>query len=395
MFDLLTPAGEPSDPKIKTVKQIIPPLSMDTNMFSFVISNISVYGGTGSFPNGVPATFFNNTHARKAMAYSFNWSTYSEQAYFGESDYRKNWLTVGLYPDYYNDAIPGYFESLANAETELKAAIYTQGAETKSLWDWGFTFDLTYNTGNDIRKICCEMINSFFDVLSTYDGRTGPPFTINVREVDWTATIRGMTRRLAPMYDIGWIADFADADNFARTFMHSFGAFSYYEMYSASNGYGSDKDVLVDTAVLTPDGPARQALYDELAQLYYDDCPSFTVNNPRGRRWCQYWVKGWYYDALYMSQFYYSLWKNDDCWFDVSGTPIGISDGKLDMKDIAYLILHFNAKAPVPGKPTDPKWVGVYGANGAVDCYGDRVSNMKDIAGAIQHFGHKNGTSTP
>jgi hypothetical protein len=131
-----------------------------------------------------------------------------------------------------------------------------------------------------------------------------------------------------------------------------------------------------------------------LARKYYEDCPSFAVNNPRGRRWCQYWVKGWYYNALYMSQYYYSFWKSDDCWFDISGTPIGISDGKLDMKDIAYLILHFNAKAPVPGKPTDPKWVGVYGANGAVDCYGDRVSNMKDIAGAIQHFGHKANTGT-
>jgi peptide/nickel transport system substrate-binding protein len=404
MFELLDPVTkEPVDPKHKTIKQIIPALSMDTNQFSFVTRNISVYMGTGTFPNGIPIDFFNNTHARKAMAYSFNWSTYGAQAYFGESDYRKNYLVLGLYPDYYNDgAAPGYYESLAKAEEELKQAYYVQDSVNKSLWDWGFYFDLTFNTGNDVRNIACQMVSSFFDVLSTYDERSeeDPPFTVFVKEITWTNTIRGMVYMLLPMYDIGWLADFADADNFARTYMHSGGTFAYFSKYRATNGWGSEKDVIVDTAVLTDDStPAgkaqRQALYDELALMYYNDVPSFPVNNPRGRRFCQYWVKGWYYDALYPSQYYYALWKADHCWFDVSGTPIGISDGKLDMKDIAYLILHFNAKAPVPGKPTDPKWVGVYGANGGVDSYGDRVSNMKDIAGAIQHFGHKQNTGTP
>jgi hypothetical protein len=59
------------------------------------------------------------------------------------------------------------------------------------------------------------------------------------------------------------------------------------------------------------------------------------------------------------------------------------------------LILRFNAKASDPEKQLDSKWVGVYGANGAVDPYGDRVCNMRDIQGAILHFGHQNNTLTP
>ncbi|HUW49182.1 MAG TPA: hypothetical protein VMW36_10610, partial [Patescibacteria group bacterium] len=70
------------------------------------------------------------------------------------------------------------------------------------------------------------------------------------------------------------------------------------------------------------------------------------------------------------------------------------SDGIVNMRDIQYLIIHFNAKPTVPEKP-DPKWVGVYGANGAVDPYGDRTCNMRDIQGAILHFNHKQNTSTP
>jgi hypothetical protein len=59
------------------------------------------------------------------------------------------------------------------------------------------------------------------------------------------------------------------------------------------------------------------------------------------------------------------------------------------MRDVTYLLLHFNAKAPEPGKPVDPRWVGTYGVGG-VDPYGDRVTNMRDITFTILHFMHKN-----
>jgi len=254
---------------------------------------------------------------------------------------------------------------------------------------------LLYTEGNDQRRIACEMTRDFFATLSTYDGRSGPAFTINTAATDWTTYQNLFEAQKLPMFDIGWLADFADADNFVRQYMHSNGDLAYFQGYTVDNGWGNLKDILIDQALVTADGPERQALYQQLQQIYYNDCPSYPVTIPRERRWCQYWVKGWYYDALYPATYIPSVYKYDDCWFDVSGTPIGISDGSCNMKDIAYLIAHFNAKAPIPGLPVDPKWAEVYGANGAVDPYGDRVSNMKDIAGAIQHFNHKNGTLTP
>jgi peptide/nickel transport system substrate-binding protein len=396
MFELIdnstgNPIGGVSAP-IETIKNIVPPLSLDAPEFQFDIAAASTYIGTGSFPGGIPLNFFNNTHTRKAFCYSFNWSTYTSQAYFGEADYRSNALAAGLYPDYYVVNISQqYYESKVNAEAELKAALFGG----VSVWTSGFTLTLTYNTGNDLRKIGCQMIRDFFLALSTYDGRVAPPFNINILEITWTDTIHGMTRRLLPIYAIGWLADFADADDFVRPYMSSGGAFAWYSNYTAANGWGSTKDVLIDQAVLTPDGPARQAIYNQLAVIYYNDAPSMPWVNPRGRAWRNYWVKGWYYDAVYPGAYFYTMWKADDCWFDVSGTPPGVSDGSTNMKDIAYLILHFNAKAPIPGVPVDPKWVGVYGANGCVDPYGDRVSNMKDIAAAIQHFNHKANTGTP
>jgi hypothetical protein len=134
-------------------------------------------------------------------------------------------------------------------------------------------------------------------------------------------------------------------------------------------------------------------MYADLESIYMADCPSLPMPTPTGRRWCQYWVKGWYFNALYPATYIPSVYKYDDCWFDVTGTTVGMQDGIVNMRDIQYLIIDFNAKASVPGKP-DPKWVGTYG-NGGVDPSGDRLCNMRDIQRAILHFQHRNSTLTP
>jgi len=66
-----------------------------------------------------------------------------------------------------------------------------------------------------------------------------------------------------------------------------------------------------------------------------------------------------------------------------------VPDDVTNMRDVTYLLLHFNAKAPEPGKTPDPKWVGTYGFGG-VDPYGDRICNMRDITFTILHFNHRN-----
>jgi hypothetical protein len=141
-------------------------------------------------------------------------------------------------------------------------------------------------------------------------------------------------------------------------------------------------------AIKTPDGPARAALYRELQQIYYNDAPFLPIDIPIERRWQWYWVKGWYYNPLYPGDYYYSMYKEATCWYDISGTTRGIPDGVTNMRDIVYLILHFMAEAPKPGKPVDPRWVGTYGVGG-VDPYGDRICNMRDVTYAILHFMHK------
>jgi len=378
IFELLDPVtGEPTTPGIITIKRISPALSMDAIHFTFTLDPTTPYmpkAGGYDLPN-----FFNDTHVRKAFCYAFDHAKYIHDAWFDEAIWRNNMLVYGLVPDYYDPTCGGYDINRDLAIQELQQAKLPDG---RSLWETGFELTLCYNTGNDQRRIACEMIQSFFASLGTR-------FVVNVLEIDWPTYLDLFETFQLPIWSIGWLADFADADNFARPYMHSHGDFAYFQNYTADNGWGSRKDELIDMALKTPDGPQRAALYKELQQIYYRDAPFLPLVIPIGRRWCWYWVKGWYYNALYPAQYYYSMYKEDTCWYNISGPTPGVPDDVTNMRDVTYLLLHFNAKAPEPGKTPDPKWVGTYGVGG-VDPYGDRVCNMRDVTFTILHFNHRN-----
>jgi peptide/nickel transport system substrate-binding protein len=412
MFELLNNnTKEPYlllDPYMETIKNLQPVLSQEAFHFTFTINSSSPYIGTGSLPNGIPTDFFNNTHCRKAFAYSFNQTQYIDQTFFGEAIRRYTPLFSGLCPDYRN-ATSGYAANYSLAEAELKQAIFGN----QSVWNSGFTLQILYNEGGDQRRISVEMIRGFFQTLSTYDGRVGPAFKVNIGTIDYASYLNYLEDGILPLFHIPLTVDFADADNIMRSYMYSNEYFSYYQNYTLANGWGDkrgsnyptmNKDELIDLAFVTPDGPERAKMYADLETIYLNDCPSFMIPTQTGRRWCQHWVKGWYHNAACINAYtltYYapgtyfpSVYKYDDCWYDVSGPTSSIQDGIVNMRDITYLVVHFNAKASIPGSPSDPKWVDAYG-NGCVDPYGDRVCNMRDMTGAILHFGHKNNTLTP
>jgi peptide/nickel transport system substrate-binding protein len=406
MFELLqapNTSAEPiligGKPVIKTIKNLFS-FSLDNVCFTFTLNSTCPYIGSGHFPDGIPLDFFNNTHVRKAFAYSVDRTQWLVDTYYGEAMCPFTPLIEGLYPDY-RTVTSGYDKNFTLAEAELKSALF--GGQ--NVWDTGFILTLVFFGSATPSRIMCEMIRDFFNTLSTYNGRTGPPFTINlVGTLDWATYLDYWEDFKLPLWSIGWLADFADADNFLRPYMRSDGDFVLFQNYTLANGWGNthgtnyptlNKDQLIDLALVTPDGPDRAKMYADLENIYMNDCPSFPVDQLYVRRWCQYWVKGWYYNALYPSSYFYTMWKQDDCWYDSSGPTIGVSDGVVNMRDLQYLIMHFNAIAPRAGMPVDPRWVGVYGANGAVDPGGDRMCNMRDIQGAIIHFNHKMNTNTP
>ena len=396
MIELLDAFGEPANPTIKTVKNISPALAMDAIFYTFELDPATPAMFTGVFPTGIPYDFMKNVHVRNAFSYAWNHTKHLVEAWMGEGIVRETPGVLGLVPDYYTKGPdpPWKFDyNLAMVEAELKLAMFTQGAETKSVWDWGgFKCSIYGNAGNVPRELATQSIKAAFDALSAASGKS---FVIDVQAPDWTTFLGYMEGHIMPWWGIGWLADFADADNWYRPYMHTYGDFAYYQVYPAGTlgpRTGLDKDVLIDLAVKTPDSPARANMYADLDDIYLIDNPSLPIIQALGRRWCKYWVKGWYYNGLYPSQYYYHLYKEDACWADVNGPTNGIPDVKVDMRDVSYIAQHFGAKAPDPSRPVpyDNKWApGNYG-NAGCDVYGDRKVDMKDVAFSAVHFGHKN-----
>jgi peptide/nickel transport system substrate-binding protein len=388
MNELLDEHGEPLDPRVKMVKNLNS-LLVEMVFFNFNIDWQLDFLGSGQFPDGIPVNFFNNTHVRRAFAYGFNHSTYLKEVMLNDAICRETPLIYGLVPDYYTkgpDPPHTYDTDYDAAEAELKQAMF--GAN--SVWDSGFSVRLPYIEGQNDDRVALEILRDFFGNLSTYDGRTGPPFAVDVVSFNpWILMYWDYT--MFPMFVGPWLADLSDADNFIRPFMHSGEPDVEIQKYTVANGWGTRKDELIDLAVKTPDGPERASLYAELQDIYISDCPSFPIAQQQERRWQKYWVKGWYYNPLYPSDYYYHLYKEDACWASVSAFT-GIPDGHCGMRDIGWIAGHFRARAPDTTKTPayDYKWApGRYSCGGA-DVYGDRKVDMRDIGFACMHFGDTN-----
>jgi peptide/nickel transport system substrate-binding protein len=399
-LEIMNPFGEPAYPEVKTIKNISPSLSMDAMFFGFTVDPTSPSLYTGSFPNGIPYNFFNNTDVRLAFDYALDRAAFLTQAWQDEAIVRETPAIFGLVPDYYNygpDPPWTFTKNIPQVIAHLQAA--HMPGDPVSVWDHGgFKLDIFFNAGNEPRRIACQLIKDTFDEINAANGKN---FQVVIQGPDWSVILERMEAFTLPAWQIGWLADYADASNWFGPYMHSFGDFTYYQNYSKANGWDTQvgsrtgivgKDEMIDFAFKTPDGNFRRDLYYDLNDIYVQQNPNLPTSQPLGRRWAKYWVKGWYFNTLYPSQYYYHLYKEDACWADVTSATVGVPDGRTDMRDIGYIAGHFGAKAPDTARspPYDPKWApGTYG-NGGADVYGDRKVDMRDIGFAAAHFGHRN-----
>ena len=266
-----------------TVYKDMPTLQVDSFFFQFAISEESTFVGSGQLDgNGIPLDFFSDPDVRKGFTYAFDWETYLEDALMGEAVQVGSPIVDGL--SYYNPDQPMYSLDLAKAEEHLKKAWGGQ------VWEKGFTFTIAYNAGNLVRKTACEILqNNLFQI--------NPEFKVNIQVMQWPTLLRGMYMQLLPMFQIGWLADYPDAHNFIFPFMHSAGTFSGWQNYN-----NPEADALTEQGIGSVDPAEKQAIYNQLGQIYYDDCPGIMLAQPLGRRYFRDWVQGFYFNPILPSQ---------------------------------------------------------------------------------------------
>ena len=238
--------------------------------------------------NGIPADFFADVNVRKGIAQAFDYSAAVRDCYRGKA-------VVG------NGPVPkGLFGYISTGKwytfDPARAAAAFREARGGQVWNQGFRFGVLFNTGNATRQCQAQILKSGVEALN-------PKFRIDVRSITFPQLLQQYRAGKLPMFMIGWVADFPDADNFATPFQHSTG------VYSNAQGYSNPEvDKLVEQARFETDQAKRRAMYTKLQEAAYNDVTTlylYTVGFITMRSW----VRGWYHNPAFFAPYMYTMSK--------------------------------------------------------------------------------------
>jgi peptide/nickel transport system substrate-binding protein len=276
--------------------------------FNQAISPLSTYAGTmpanGTFSSaGFPSNGFTDIKLRKAFRALFPFDTWLQAAYLGEATQPASSVCEGL--AYYDPSIQKPVTDRTLAIKLLKEAWGGTEASPSPVWTNGFTMALCYNSGNEPRKMACEMFRDAFESLNS---EFGTHFTGVVTEILWTDYSSKWKTYVLPFYFVGWGADFPDAHNFVVPFMESVsGAFAKFQGFK-----NETVNTWIREGIDSIDSAFRQDRYTKLQQSFIDNCYSIAMAQPLGRHWYRDWAQGFYYHSCMAGEEYaYYRWKQD------------------------------------------------------------------------------------
>jgi peptide/nickel transport system substrate-binding protein len=267
---------------VQAIKDL-PELTIDCLFYNFNITAASPYIGSGQLDgNGIPTNFFTDINVRRGIAYAFNWDTYITQAMQGEAQQVGSPIVEGL--PYFNPNAKMYTYDAAKATENLKAAWGGQ------VWEKGFKFTLIYNAGNLVRKTACEILAESLQRINT-------KFQIAIQPKVWSGALSTMRSRQWAMFQIGWLPDYADPDNYVVPFMSQSGTFAGPASY-----YNPEVEALIAAGATETDTAKRQEIYYKLQDLYYTDVPGIPLAQPLGRRFFTKYIHGFVFNPCNSGQ---------------------------------------------------------------------------------------------
>jgi peptide/nickel transport system substrate-binding protein len=235
------------------------PASVTAAFFNFDIDTANNEDvGSGQLDgNGIPSDFFADANVRRAFAHLFDQQGFIDQVYDGEG----RTLSVALPPSFL-----GYNENVDVRTLDLEAAEeYFRAAFDGEVWEQGFEFTALYNAGNTIRQTVLEIVRENLEFIN-------PNFRMNVRSLPWADFLTRTGEQKAPLFVLGWGADYADPRNFINTFYDNDG------FYSARTAIEVPPiQELIDQADTVVDPAERAFIYREIGALHFDLAPVITV----------------------------------------------------------------------------------------------------------------------
>ncbi len=238
--------------------------------------------------NGIPSDFFMDINVRKGFEYAFDWQTFIKDALLGEGVQARGPIVNSV--KYYNPNQPVYAMDLA------KAAQYFKKAFDGKLWQVGFKFTIEWNTGNDVRKTAAS-------ILADNLMKINPKFQVELASKPWGAGyLDDYKASKLPLFIIGWLWDYPDADDWAVPYMNSQGTYGGPVSISKLGDVSKQLDQLCQAGASTLDPAKRQAAYYQIQQIAYDQATAIFVADETARHWERTWVNNYEYNAIWPGQ---------------------------------------------------------------------------------------------
>lgn len=239
---------------------------------------------------GVPPDFFKDENLRKAFSHSFDYDSFVK-----ESMKNKAPRAIGPVPP----GLTGYDKNLPRYDFDLKKAEeYFKKAWGGKVWENGFTFTITYNTGSDMRQMSAEILKRNIESIN-------PKFKMEIRGVPWASFLERTQNRKMPMWVRGWISDYPDPHNFVFPFLHSKGRYAI-----AQNFKDPALDKLIERAVSLTSIDERAKIYKDIHNVSIKHATQiYTVHSP-GVWVYRKNIKGFTDNPVFMGIYFYPIYKD-------------------------------------------------------------------------------------
>jgi ABC-type transport system substrate-binding protein len=150
----------------------------------------------------------------------------------------------------------------------------------------------TTGAGGSPARITEAVIASYKDVLGV---------DIAIQQTDWPTFLADISQEENPyqMYQLGWIADYPDPQNFLDILFHT-------ESRQNHTGYSNEElDAILDEAGVEQDPEQRVALYREAEQLIIDEAPWVPLHFGLEYELVKPWVQGYSLTPMVIPKYQY------------------------------------------------------------------------------------------
>ncbi|MFX1464346.1 MAG: ABC transporter substrate-binding protein, partial [Promethearchaeota archaeon] len=221
---------------------------------------------------------------REAISYAFNYTYVIEEIRHGHAERLKSPIGVGI--KYYNGSVPVPTTNLTKARLIMQSMGFGVAFNVSEDDEWLTlaasspfrSLNYSYDFGNDVREAIFLMLIRNLAKIGIRVTDAGSTWSI---VLDKIYEQNGHHRNELELLFIGWDPDYNDPSNFINPlFTNRSIAFNaaQYNGYTEAIEAGRDPldlwdnvQLLMEQALITPDGPVREAMYDRIQELLIAD----------------------------------------------------------------------------------------------------------------------------